>query len=149
MPNPNPVPYKVSNNRSGSRGGTALAVAASRVKKVAKTLGKKQRPENTDAEIISSSPSKDRQVQNPKRRDLKATPPSHAVTKAKESAGRETAPKPAVDPVAGLNSGAGALGEGDGPPKPADLESSAKTLFPKSTGDKKKAAPLTIEQEEE
>ena len=133
--------YKVSNNRSGSRGGTARAAAASLVKKAAKTLGKKQPTENTGTKTNPPSPSKDLQLQSSKRRDLKATPPTHAHTKAKEWAGRDAVPKPADDPVAGLNSGTGALGEGDGPPKPTDLESSAKTLFPISTGDKKKVAP--------
>jgi len=75
MPKSAPDPYKVSNNRSGPRGGTALVAAASRVKKAAKTLGKKQRPENTDAEIISPSPSKD--PQSP--RTPKATGSDHRI----------------------------------------------------------------------
>ena len=145
MPKPASDLYKVSNNPRAPRGGKVLAGAASRVKKAAKTvsLGKKGRPDATE---VPSSPSKDTQPRIFKRRDLKATPPSHAATKAKESAGRDdSAPKPAADPVAGLNSGAGALGGGEGPPKPVDLDSSAKTLFPKSTGDKKKAAPKTTD----
>jgi len=79
---PDAYVYKVSNNRSGPRGGTALAAAASRVKKAAKTLGKKQRPENTDTETNPPSPParKDPQLPNSKRRDLKATPPWPSAT---------------------------------------------------------------------
>ena len=141
MPNPPASQYKVSNNPGRPSRGAARAVVTSLAKRATRSVSGRKKGAPTIVETNPSSPSREPNLSDPKRRDMKATPPSHTHTKAKERASRVAVPEEAVDPVAGLNSGAGALSTDEAPLNRAGLDSTAKTLFAESSGDKKKASP--------
>ena len=141
MPNSPSSLYKVSNNPGRPSRGAARAVVTSLAKRATRSVSGRKKGVPTIVETNPSSPSREPNLSDPKRRDMKATPPSHTHTKAKERASREVVPEEAADPVAGLNSGAGALSTDEAPLNRAGLDSTAKTLFAETSGAKKKAAP--------
>ena len=112
MINPPASLYKVSSNPSRSTRGAARAAVTSLAKKASRTVSGRKKGASANVEANPSSPSREPNLSDPKRRDTKATPPSHTQTKAKERASRVFVPEPASDPVAGLNSGAEALRRG-------------------------------------
>lgn len=134
--------YQVSNNFPSTRSGSKRAVAAKKVEKLAKTIsaGNDASEANDEAEKPQSGVGTP--TQKTKRRDMKATPVSHASTKASEMANlNDAAGKTEDDPIAGATTGAGGSSTNPVPLDREELASSSKVLFGGDEGGKKKVVP--------
>ena len=121
--------YQVSNNFRSTRSGSKRAVAAKEVEKSAKTIpaGNDVPEANDEAEKLK--PSEGTPTQKTKRRDVKATPASHATTKASEMANLKDAAEEAKDdPIAGISTGTGGPTSEQPPLDREELASSSKVL---------------------
>ena len=100
--------FTVSSNFPSVRRGGRRAAAASRAEKSAKTSLPAESEFSTNDKAELSAPVETPQANRQKRRDAKATPPTHTAQKAKEMASREVGlQKGEVDPVVDLVSGSG------------------------------------------
>ena len=136
-----PTSYRISNNfstttRSGrGRGG---AGARSKDENSAKNPAKRGSKANDEAAEVMLAGTASTPAKQAKRRDQKATPVSHANTKAQEMATREEGkPTTGTDPITDLTGGSGGTGQERPPLGRDDLASASKVLFGDATEGKK------------
>jgi len=135
----NPGRSTVAGKGSGGRGKRAAA------EKSAGTAASRARAGISYAAALSAPAPNVTPVKQAKRQDQKATPTSHATTKATEMAGRKksTATR-GTDPISLLSSGPGGGSQAPTPVDRKDLASSSKALFPGNEGGKKKVPPKSF-----
>ena len=134
--------YRISNNFRSTRSGSKRAVAPKKAENSAKTTELSDAVPTANDEAKRAKPAEGTPAQKPKRRDVKATPTSHTMTKASELAKhKDDAEEPEADPIAGISSGAGGSTSNQAPVDRDELASSSKVLFGDEEGGKKTEAP--------
>ena len=134
--------YRISNNFRSTRSGSKRAVAPKKAENSAKTTELSDAVPTANDEAKKAKPAEGTPAQKPKRRDVKATPTSHTMTKASELAKhKDDAEEPEADPIAGISSGAGGSTSNQAPVDRDELASSSKVLFGDEEGGKKTEAP--------